>query len=489
MLPFKTLLVIDRNSEIAVYRQLANQMVSLINKGTLLPNMELPSTRSLALSLGLHRKTIMAAYNDLVAEDWLESVERKGYKVSGHLPAIRPRSYTARSHAGYSGKAAFDFARLDNVPLLPRASTGAKVIVDDGFPEKSIFPIESVSKEYKKLMYQSISDSQAQMGDIGGSAYFKECLSVFLNDTRGLNILTTNLLVTRGAQMAIYIAASLIIKPGDKIIVSDPSYFIADATFLHLGAELIRIPMDQEGMQIDAIEEVLKENKIKLLYIIPHHHHPTTTTLSPQRRSRLLALIKENNLPVIEDDYDYDFQYQQEPYLPLASGDHGGNIIYIGSLTKVLGTNYRLGYMIATNDFLNNALKLKSLIDLRGDMLMEGTIASLLQSGDLARFISKANRLYESRCNYAYELIKNELTDVVDFVKPQGGMALWLKFKDAYPLSNILTKASSFGLEMTGSAYHLGDNAKHNAIRFGYASINEQQMDFAVNIIKKITGA
>lgn len=487
MLPFKNLLTIDKSSDVAVFRQIASQLVLLIQKGILLPNMELPSTRSLAIDLGLHRKTVMAAYNDLITEDWIESEERKGYKVSGLLPIVKPRTYNSHSHTGYSGQAGFSFTPLDNVPSLPLISANCKLIVDDGFPETAIFPIEKVLKEYKKLLTYPTLKKTTSKWNVGGSPNFKEALSSFLNDTRGLNILPDNLLVTRGAQMAIYVAAALILKPGDQVLVTDPSYFIADAVFSQLGAKLVRVPVDEQGIDTNAVEDALKNNNIKLLYIIPHHHHPTTVTLNSTRRTKLLELISSYQLPVIEDDYDYDFQYEYSPYLPLASAAHDGNIIYIGSLTKVLGANFRLGYMIATTDFLYNALKLKSLIDLRGDALMEETVASLMQSGEFSRFIKRANKLYGYRCDYTSELFRTELGEVVEFNKPSGGMALWLKFKADYPLAHIMQKTPSFGLQLAGSAYYKGKDIKHNAIRFGFASINENEITNAVAILKKIT--
>jgi len=488
MLPFKNLLQIDKSSSTSVFRQIASQLVLLIQKGILLPEMELPSTRVLAVDLGLHRKTIMAAYNDLIAEDWIESEERKGYKVSSRLPIIKPRSYTNKgSLKGYKGKSDFSFDQLDHIPALPKISPGYQLIVDDGFPETDIFPIEKILKEYRKLLGFNVLKKSASSWDIGGSNSFKEALHSFLNETRGLNITTENLMITRGAQMAIYIAASLILKPGDQVLVSDPSYFMADAVFRQLGAELIRVPVDSEGMDIDAVENALKNQKIKLLYIIPHHHHPTTVTLSSERRTKLLELIRTYQLPVIEDDYDYDFQYQYSPYLPLASGEHDGNVIYIGSLTKVLGAPFRLGYMISTADFLRSAMKFKSLIDLRSDVLMEGAIASLMRSGEFSRHIKKANKLYGFRCDYSADLIQSELSEMIEFTKPQGGMALWLRFKKEFPVSQVISKASSMGLQLLGSSYAKGKEGKHNGIRFGFASVNEADIDFAVEVLKKIS--
>ncbi|MDB4919358.1 PLP-dependent aminotransferase family protein [Mucilaginibacter sp.] len=487
MLPFKTLLKIDKSNPEAVFKQLASQLVLLIQKGTLMPDMQLPSTRLLAADLGLHRKTIMAAYNDLITEDWIISKERKEYRVSTLLPIIKPRSYADKAKSSYKAKSAVSFDKLEYVPSLTKISANYKVIVNDGFPDVSIFPIERVSAEYRRLLtLQHLKTASASL-NIDGCPVFKDALSIFLNDTRGLNIEPDNLMVTRGAQMAIYIAASMIIKPGDKVLVTTPSYFLADAVFRQLGAELITIPMDDDGADVDAIAEALQYNKVKLLYIIPHHHHPTTVTLSSPRRTRLLEIINAHQLTVIEDDYDYDFQYQYSPYLPLASGAHGGNVIYIGSLTKVLGPNFRIGYMISTPDFLRSAIKLKTLIDMRGDVLMEEIIASLMQSGEFSRFIMKANKLYRHRCNYAANLLTNELAHLVEFKKPQGGMALWLKFNEKYQLAHIIKKSAGLGLQFTGRGYFKGKDLTYDAIRFGFAAMNEQEIEFAVDILKKIT--
>ncbi|GAA4310690.1 PLP-dependent aminotransferase family protein [Mucilaginibacter gynuensis] len=484
MLPFKSILKFDKNSAEAVYKQIASQLVLLIQKGILMPGMQLPSTRVLAADLGLHRKTIMAAYNALIAEDWIVSHERKEYRVSTLLPIIKPRSYAGQARTNYTAEAPFLFNE-PQVRTLAVLSGKHKLIVDDGFPETDIFPVERIAEEYKKLLTHHTLKKASSTWSIGGSKFFKDELAAFLNDTRGLNIEPENLIVTRGAQMAIYLAASLLIKPGDKVLVTSPNYFLADAIFTQLGAQLIKVPVDGEGADVDAIESALINNSIKLLYIIPHHHHPTTVTMSSVRRVKLLRLIKDHQLSVIEDDYDYDFQYQHSPYLPLASGDHNGNVIYIGSLTKVLGANFRLGYMISGVDFLNGALKLKSLIDLRCDVLMESTIASLMQSGEFSRFIKKANKLYNHRCGFTANLLSNELPHLLEFVKPQGGMALWLKFKQEHSLAGILNKASSLGLKFGGSTYLKKHNLGYEALRFGFASIDENNIEFAVDVLKR----
>ncbi|MDN5286670.1 MAG: GntR family transcriptional regulator [Mucilaginibacter sp.] len=490
MLPFKTLILIEKDSPVAIYRQIATQLTGLIRQGMIQSGVFLPSTRELAGLLGVHRKTIIAAYDELVTQNWIEALPRKGIRVAIDLPVIKPRSFKlAGQNQPYQAPAKFAFAAgitgMDANPEITRST----IIVNDGFPDADLAPFDLIMREYRKQMQGVHLKRLMAMRDFGGTPNLKAATSTFLNDSRGLNISPDHILITRGGQMAIYIAASLILKPGDKVLVSDPSYFIADAVFTQMGAKLIRTPVDAEGMDIDAIERVLSKTKIKLLYIIPHHHHPTTVTMSSARRVRLLQLIKQYQLPVIEDDYDYDFHYRNSPVLPLASADHGGNVIYIGSFTKLLAPSFRVGYMIGPANFIAQAINLKRLIDLRGDTLMEEALAILINNGDLSRHIKRSNKSYSQRCDLICDLLSGQLSHAVTFSKPQGGMAVWLKFKEQYPLATIIQKAASAGLMLLGAAYHSSENEKHNGIRFGFASLKEKELQQAVDILSQITAS
>ncbi|PKB17605.1 PLP-dependent aminotransferase family protein [Flavobacterium sp. 5] len=484
MLPYKNLIIIDKKNTLPVYRQVSLQFISLIQEGKLSPGTLLPSTRVLAFDLQLHRKTIVAAYDILVSEDWADNLPRKGYRVSPDLPVVRPRSYNSKKLSPFANNANFDFERLE--PLVHQVISLNKgpLVIDDGFPDISLLPTKVISEQFKKSLDNAARGKNTGF-NLNEVSNFRISLHSFLNRTRGIDMGIENLFTTRGAQMAIYIAASLIIKPGDKVVVSEPSYFIAEALFKKLGAELIRIPMDADGMCTEELEKILKKDSIKLLYIIPHHHHPTTVTMSVERRQHLMQIINTHNFAVIEDDYDYDFQFKYDPYLPLATGDHGGNIIYIGSLTKVLGAPFRLGYIIATEEFLKAATTLRTLIDLKGDFIMEETVAGLINNGDLARHIQKTNKLYSQRCDVLSDLIIDELGDKITFTKPTGGMALWLKLKPEYNLLQVIKKANLKGLTMTGSSYCVGKDAHFNAFRFGFASLDEHQLADAVHILKK----
>jgi GntR family transcriptional regulator/MocR family aminotransferase len=487
MLPFKTLININKQSPVAQYLQIANSMVNLIRGGIINPGTSIPSSRQMAAILQVHRKTVVAAYEELYVQDWIETIPRKGITVNQHLPEIKPRTFKPeKNRIGYQGDAPFVFKKFTSSTAAQVNPQACRVIINDGFPDARIAPIGLLLKEYSKLFNSNASATFSMQGDRAGSINFRTAIANFLNNSRGLSITAQNVLLSRGAQMAIYVAAAMILKPGSTVIVGEPSYFIANLIFERFGAKLLRVPVDENGIDTGVVERICKNKKPSLLYIIPHHHHPTTVTLSAERRMKLLQLIRQYNIPVIEDDYDYDFHYSGNPILPLASADHGGNVIYIGSLTKFLAPTIRVGYMVAANNFIQQAAQLKLMIDIRGDSLLEEALATLSNAGHLQRHLKKSVKLYHQRRDMFCNLLEKELDGVVSFTRPQGGMAVWAAFNKKYPLPVIAQRAAAKGLFMVNGSYYNTGNTNYNALRMGFASLNESEMNEAVNVIKKV---
>ncbi|GAA0564747.1 aminotransferase-like domain-containing protein [Chitinophaga japonensis] len=487
MLPFQTLLTINKEAAMPVYQQIANGLVRLIRDGVIKPGAALPGSREMALLLQVHRKTIVAAYQELFTQDWIETIPRKGVIVSQRLPEIKPRTFKAAARLpAYAGSTGFAYQKPRAMPSAAARAGEFRLAINDGFPDYRIAPIDLLVREYRSLFHSPAIKRYAMYGSSAGPLSLRNELVQFLTDSRGLNIGPNNLLLTHGAQMAIYIAASMILKPGATVLTGDPNYFLADMTFQQLGAKLVRIPMDGHGMDVEAIARICKRKKPDLLYIIPHHHHPTTVTLSADRRMQLLELIHQYRLPVIEDDYDYDFHYSSGPILPLASADHGGNVIYIGSLTKSLATFMRVGYMVAPEQFIQDASVLRRLIDIRSDNVLEETLALLFRNGDIQRHLKKSVKLYHERRDLLCQLMEKELNGLVTFRPPAGGMAVWTRFHKKHPLPAIAARAATHGLFMAdGSNYSYGSH-NHNALRIGFASLNEKEIREVVAILKKV---
>ncbi len=487
MLPFQNLIFPDRDIHIPVYKQITDRLIGLIQEGKVPPGTYLPGTRQMAELLKVNRKTIIKAYEELLSQEWIQSVPRKGYLITPELPMIKPRSFQPKNHFIPTESRNLKYLSIIAPTIEVIKITSGDILVNDGFPDVRLAPFLKISQVYRNPVSSQKIAQLTALRDEGGLELLRESVSIFLNGTRGLNITKTDIVITRGAQMAIYIAAMVLLRPGDSVVVSNPNYVFATEVMANAGADIISIPVDQNGIDVDRLEQILQKQSIKLLYVVPHHHHPTTVTMSSSRRLRLLRLIKQYDFLVIEDDYDYDFHYKSSPILPLASAAHNGKIIYIGSFTKLIAPSVRVGYLIAAPPIIKKAIHLRRLIDLRGDAFIEYMLAQMITKGELSRHINKSNKLYAQRCNFICDLISRKLSHAVEFTKPQGGMAIWLRFKKQYPINKVLADAAHNGLFLIGTTFQKADDINDNGLRFGFASLTEHDMELAVNILAKIT--
>ena len=485
-LPFRNLIDIDRSSTTPIFKQVANGIIQLIKSGKIRPGYRLPASRDMSTIMKLNRTTIVAAYDEICAEGWAEVLGKKGIFISKRLPIIKPKSFGIDLMKG-DGDVSLptfynkvNFSRPPSLELKPY-----QLIINDGYPDQRIAPIALILDRYKALLNKPSFHGKLMKESSSGNQALRRELSIFLSATRALNIEIENVLVTHGAQLAIFIAASMVLKPGSTVVVGDLNYVLADKLFEQLGAKLIKVEVDENGIDVDAIETICKNSPPDLLYVIPHHHHPTTVTLSADRRQKLLELVKRYKFPVIEDDYDYDFHYENSPILPLASADHSGYVLYIGSISKTLAPTIRLGYLVASAEFVLEASKLKQLVEIRGDVLFEESVAHLFNKGDLQRHIRRSVKLYHERRDLFCSLLETSMKDVLQFKTPLGGMAVWGTFDNDYSIPELVKRLASKGIHMNdGSVYRY--STKINGVRLGFASLNDDEMSKFIRAMAEV---
>jgi len=276
--------------------------------------------------------------------------------------------------------------------------------------------------------------------------------------------------------MSIYLVAQLLLHASANIIVGKPNYRVANKAFEEAGAKIIEVAVDGEGIDVKAIEKICKKKKISAVYVIPHHHYPTTVTLSVERRMKLLELSQQFSFAIIEDDYDYDYHYTSSPYLPLASAGHSGNVIYIGSFSKMLDPSVRIGFMVAPKNFIAQCTALRNIIDVGGDGYMQNALAILIKEGELKRHLKKAKKVYHQRRDFLDGLLTEKLNQYISYTLPTGGMAIWIKLLPQYPVSR---------LQEIPKLKIVRVYAAQNAFRFGFASMDEDELKAAVNALEK----
>lgn len=478
MFPFEHIIEIDKESKVPVYRQISISIINAIRNGNLGAGVHLPGTRELAKILGVHRKTVIAAYEELNAQDWILIIPRKQVTVSSRIPTLQPRKWdTADVPVPYKNDLKMPFRAISEVAVKDNIISTAEIIIDDGYPDIRISPIDDLLKTYRFYTSGRLHVKNTITGATQGTLQLREELVRYLSATRGLNISAENLLITHGAQMSIFLAAQLLLDHQSTVIIGIPNYSIANKAFEETGAHLIEVQVDEHGLNTGTIEAICQKQKVNAVYIIPHHHYPTTVTLSVERRMKLLELSNQYSFVIIEDDYDYDYHYTSSPYLPLASANHQGNIIYIGSFSKILGPSMRIGFMVAPENFIRQCTALRKVIDVSGDGYMQNALAELIRAGELSRHLKKAKKLYHQRRDYLDRLLRNKLSAFVHYTLPSGGMAIWIKLCPDISLK-VLSSASQIWIKQI--------YPEENAFRFGFASMNEKEMDAAVELLEKI---
>lgn len=484
----KELLHYSRDVKQPVHIQIVNAFILNIRNGHLKKGLKLPGSRKMAQLLEINRSTMIEVYNELAAQGWIDVIPQKGTFINLKLPEVNPVDIHKKGWVrSYPSKSAFaiDTSQLLSLPekLDPKPF---HMTVDDGFPDVRITPVKDLVRNMRRLYTTGVYRNYLKYGKSSGLPKFRETLADFLSESRGLPISSENIMITYGVQMGFNLIARLLVgKTKAKAIMSDPGYFGVRLVLQQMGTDIYTVPIDREGMDVDAVERICKKTDIQLLYTIPHHHNPTTITLSPERRMRLLELAAKYGFAIVEDDFDYDFHYDSNPMLPMASMDGNGSVIYLGSFSKLLAPGIRLGFIVAPEDFILAATDFRKLWDFQGDNIMEASLVEFFRDGTMSRHIHKSVKLYKERRNHFCKLLTNELGSRVIFDQPKGGMAVWAKFPGTNSIQ-LSKSAQKKGLILTGAKnYNHVPNVNNNNVRMGFASLDLKEQEKAIEILSQ----
>ncbi len=464
--PWELVIPLDRGDEKAVYMQIADAVIAAIQSGKLMAGSILPGSRQLAVQLNVNRNTIVEALDVLMAEGWLVSKERRGIFVAD----VKPAASLATSLVRGSGVV----RELDVKP---------SVVFDDGLPDSALAPIDELARAYRQIFARKGRWQMMGYRHEAGDPAFREAIAQMLNYKRSMRLSTDQVFITRGSQMAMFLAAHALLKPGDHVLIENPGYKPAWDAFAHAGASLLPVHVDAHGIVTDEIRDYLtRYPNIKAVYITPHHQFPTTVTLSLRRRMELVALSNEYGFTIIEDDYDHEFHFSPRPVMPVSSLEQAHNYVYIGTMSKIVAPALRIGYLASCASVIDKVASLRKIIDVQGDYMMEQAVFQLIQEGEIRRHLKRTTSMYKSKRDDFEKLLLQYLSDKVDFTKPEGGLAFWItprKPIDLVQLAGIL-KQKGIALISPDTFCYKGFA---NGFRLGYASLSEEQMREGIQAI------
>jgi GntR family transcriptional regulator/MocR family aminotransferase len=474
---WQLVLALDRDAALPPYLQIARAVADEIGRGRLRAGDRLPGSRQLAASLDVHRNTVMAALEELVAEGWIETVPGRGTFVTRELPRQRQsRRFPARQRTNPRLVVSLPEVEADyRQPSLP----GGTLQLSNGAPDVRLVPARAIGRAYRRALARR-GPELLGYGDAAGHPALRSALASMLSTTRGLAVDAEDVLIARGSQMGLTLVARALLRPGHTVAVEQSGYRPAWEAFRAAGARVVPVPVDANGVDVDALTRLAISTPLRAVYVTPHHQYPTTVTLKAPRRLALLALARRERFVIIEDDYDHEFHYDGRPVLPLAAGDHGGTVVYLGTLSKVLAPGLRIGYVVGSAALLNHIGALRSLLDIQGDLATEAAVASLIEDGEVQRHIARVRRIYSVRREILTNSLRRQFGDEVEFRVPPGGMALWVRFRMSIDFEAWVRRGIERGVFWYTGRRYAFDGRSIPFARFSFAWLNERELPEAI---------
>jgi GntR family transcriptional regulator/MocR family aminotransferase len=428
-----------------------------------------PATRDLAGQLGVARGTVTVAYDRLVAEGFLESRPGAG-TFATTVPLAAPADHPGR-RARTGAVRPLD---LWNRPEDP-APAHARRLHDlgIGLPDPELFPLAV----WRRLVSQQLRRSRLTEATYGGRGSWRLQAEIarFLGLTRSVLASGDDVIVTAGAQQAVDLVARVLVRPGSVVAVEDPGY-PAVARLLETHRAAVRgVPVDDEGLVVEALPD-----HARLVYVTPSHQFPTGVSLSLRRRAALLRWVVEHDAVVVEDDYDSDYRFSDQPVEPLQSLDREGRVVYVGTFSKSLLPALRTGYVVAPRSLQPALREAKLVTTWEGDATTQGALAEFLAEGHHAAHVRRAGRVYRERRSPLLAGLA-ELDDVLDVVPSVAGLHVCALFRDeATDDRAVVARAAARGVRVEPLSKHYREQPARPGLVLGYGGIEADALPDAL---------
>ncbi|WP_223434582.1 MULTISPECIES: PLP-dependent aminotransferase family protein [unclassified Pseudomonas] len=457
--------------------QLYNQLRSAIESGRLAAGTQLPPSRLLAEQLGISRKTISDTYAQLTYENFLTGVIGKGTYVNARTAKAQPK----QSHSQLASAEVIESWR--NLPVFLRHPTLEGSLRYDfigGATSKGQFPQDDWRRCTSHALRQ-MSGSKGFYSLPEGLPALRNAIARHIAFSRGVNCQDEDVVVCNGAQQALDLISRVITRPGSIVAMEDPGYPPARLLFGSHGATVIGVPVDADGIQVDKIPL-----GTRLIYVTPSHQFPLGMPMSQARRVALLERAYELGAIIIEDDYDSEFRYEGRPTDSLQSMDERGIVAYVGTFSKTLLPELRLGYAILPPAILEAVIRAKQLTDLHTSTLPQWALAKFIAEGCLLKHIRRCHTIYAGRRERILTRIAGDLSPWLEAIPSTAGfhMVLMCKVPIDMPLLIELAKKVEVGLYSIDTFYY--QRAPQAGLLMGFGAIETLDIDTALDRLRDI---
>jgi len=417
---------LERASSLPLYKQLYEAMRQSILLGTLRKGLRLPSTRTLAHELSVSRNIVVIAFEQLLAEGYIESRTGAGSFVTETLPEdvlqVERRPLNGNRRLSERGER---FTRLPQLALPTRDPKLRYAPFRYGLPALDELPLDL----WARLLARHCRKAPAEIavhGEAAGLLRLREAIATYVGVARGVRCHAGQIIVVNGSQQAIDLASRLLADPCDIAIIEDPGYIGARSALEAAGMKIIPLPVGKDGLRVEVLSR--RQLKGKLVYVTPSHQFPLGVVLSLANRLQLLEWAAQKDAWIIEDDFDSEYRYESKPIPALQGLDRNGRVIYIGTFSKVLFPGLRFGYLIVPEDLVDTFLAARWVSDRCSPLIEQAALADFIADGHLASHVRRMRTLYMERRAVMIATVRERLGDLVETWDAEAGMhtVAWL---------------------------------------------------------------
>lgn len=472
------LITLDARSETPLYRQLYDSLRKAILTGQLAPGTRLQSSREISKELGVSRNTVVNAFEQLLAEGYLEGQVGSGTYVSRALPEelLNVKVMTRRAGAASGGKDPGLSERgkvfADCAQSVPRAPERVRAF-QSGVPALDAFPFETWAKLAARH-WRRPANSLLSYGEPQGHAPLRRAIASYLGVARAVRCTPEQVIVVDGAQMAFDLIARVLLDPGDTAWMEEPGYPGVRAALLTSGARLVYVPVDGEGLDIAAGAKL--DPNARLIYVTPSHQFPLGMTMSLPRRLALLEWASRAGAWVMEDDFDSEYRYEGRPIASLQGLDTDGRVVYIGTFSKFLFPSLRLGYIVAPPALVDALIAARAMAGRHSPSVEQAILTDFIEEGHLGRHIRRMRLLYAERQQIMLDALKKECGDLLEVEASAAGIQLSAWLPGGVDDRAVSREAAARGVEARPMSVFYAGEPPRGGLELGYAAFDRGEL-------------
>lgn len=455
-----------------IYRQLRAGVI----EGRLVAGERLPSTRDLAQQLGVSRKTTLDVFERLGAEGFLRTRPGDGTFIADGLARVPTREADATRHLA---QAQAIWSTVPQTLAMPDPGVTYELDFRGGVTDKTLFPFDA----WRRCINHALRLQMRGRGnyrDCAGEQDLRLAVSRYLAFSRAVVSNWQDVIVTQGAQQALDLVARAVARPGDVIAMEDPGYPPARASFTALGATVASVPVDDQGLIVEQLPK-----HAKLVYVTPSHQFPLGMPMSLERRMALLDWAQRHGAVIIEDDYDSEFRFEGRPVESLKSLDRAGLVAYIGTFSKTIFPELRVGYVVPPLSLNATIQKAKQIADWHSCTLTQTALARFMLDGDFAKHLRRVHKHYEARrARLAFHLT-GELAPWFDLVLPAAGIHMTATLKNGIAEKDLVDGGADPALGLYGISAFFAQQPVRPGLIFGYGGISLEDIDRSMSLLAR----